>query len=219
VRVLGADRIGHGIRALEDPALAAELRERRVALEVCPTSNIATRCVPSLAAHPFPRLVEAGLLVTLNSDDPAMFSSRLAGEYEAARATFGFDDDALARLARAGIDASFAPGSLKATLAAEVAVWRAQHRASARDMKCHSASSSRQRIYHGNGIRRSAPECRCEAHVRLLRGDREVKGASSRSVSNTMHQASSHRMGLTLARLVWDWPSSPEMPRRRVLGL
>ena len=78
---LGAERIGHGVRCLEDPELVAELRRRRVPLEVCPTSNVRTGVVADLAAHPLPRLIEEGLIVTLNSDDPPMFGTSLRDEY------------------------------------------------------------------------------------------------------------------------------------------
>jgi adenosine deaminase len=122
---LGAERIGHGIRVLEDPDLVAELRDRQIPLEVCPTSNVMTKVVPSMDLHPLPRLLEAGLLVTLNSDDPSMFSSPLAGEYEACRTTFGMDDTALAALAHAGVAASFADGDTKRGLADAIAAWLA----------------------------------------------------------------------------------------------
>jgi len=123
---LGADRIGHGIRVLEDPNLVAELRERQIPLEVCPTSNVMTKVVPSMELHPLPRLLEAGLLVTLNSDDPSMFTSPLVGEYEACRRVFGMDDDALARLARAGVTASFADEVTKRALTEAIDAWLTQ---------------------------------------------------------------------------------------------
>ena len=122
---LGAERIGHGIRVLDDPALTDELRERAIPLEVCPTSNVALRLVPSLEEHPLPRLLDAGLVVTLNSDDPAMFSSHVSGEYEAARRVFGFTDETLAGLARNGVRASFADDDLKAELEQDIAAWLA----------------------------------------------------------------------------------------------
>jgi adenosine deaminase len=96
---LGAERIGHGIRVLEDPSLVAELRARAIPLEVCVTSNVHTGVVPSIGMHPLPKLLEAGLTVTLNSDDPSMFSSPLAGEYELAREVFHLSDDELADIA------------------------------------------------------------------------------------------------------------------------
>jgi aminodeoxyfutalosine deaminase len=77
---LGAERVGHGIRCLEDPEVVAELRRRRIPLEVCPTSNVCTGVVADLAAHPLPRLIEEGLVVTLSSDDPPMFGTSLRDE-------------------------------------------------------------------------------------------------------------------------------------------
>lgn len=123
VEQLHARRIGHGIRALEDPELIEELRDRQVALDVCPTSNVFTAIVPSLEEHPLPRLLDAGLLVTLNSDDPPMFGTSLLGEYELARRVFELPDAELAALARAGIDASFLPEEDKVPLRRAVASW------------------------------------------------------------------------------------------------
>jgi adenosine deaminase len=121
--VLGAERIGHGIRILEDAELVAEVRERRVALEVCPTSNVMTRVVPRIEAHPLPRLLEAGLAVTLGSDDPAMFASPLAGEYEVARSVFGLSDRGLADLALTGVRASFADEATKTAIEGGIEGW------------------------------------------------------------------------------------------------
>jgi aminodeoxyfutalosine deaminase len=87
---LGADRIRHGIRAIEDPVLLAELGERRIVLDVCPVSNVRTGAVQSLADHPLPRLLEAGVLCSISTDDPAMFDTDLTREYEAA-ASIGAD--------------------------------------------------------------------------------------------------------------------------------
>ena len=123
VHGLRAERIGHGIRILEDPALVAEVLERGIALDVCPTSNVKTRVVPSAEAHPLPALLEAGLLCTLASDDPTMFGSPLAGEYELCRSAFGFDDVLLAVLARNGVRASFAPDALKDVLERGIDAW------------------------------------------------------------------------------------------------
>jgi adenosine deaminase len=125
IRALHAERIGHGIRILEDPDLVVEARHRGIALEVCPTSNVATGAVYSLAEHPLPRLLAAGLTVTLNSDDPAMFSSPLAGEYEIARHQFGMDDPALAAIALAGVRASFLDDDSKHKLEADIDAWLA----------------------------------------------------------------------------------------------
>ncbi|RBJ01322.1 adenosine deaminase [Micromonospora provocatoris] len=84
LRELGAERIGHGISAVQDPALLTHLAERRIPLEISPTSNVRTRAVPSLDAHPLPRLVEAGVPVSINSDDPPMFGTTLNDEYAVA---------------------------------------------------------------------------------------------------------------------------------------
>jgi adenosine deaminase len=121
--VLGADRLEHGIRVLEDPDLVAEVRDRGIALDVCLTSNAQTGLVPSLEAHPLPALIESGLAVTINDDDPAMFSAPLAGEYAIAREVFGFPDAALARLVLAAVHASFADERTKTTLEREISGW------------------------------------------------------------------------------------------------
>lgn len=118
-----AERLGHGIRILDDPDLVAEMRERAVPLEVCPSSNVALGFAPSFRAHPLPRLREAGLVVTLNTDIPAIIGTSLAEEYDRVREAFGYDDLVLADLARASIDASFAPSALKARLRREVDEW------------------------------------------------------------------------------------------------
>ena len=81
LRVLGAERIGHGVRAVEDPALVAYLAEHHIALEVCPTSNVRLGVFPSLATHPLRRLYDAGVPVTVNSDDPPLFNTTLTDEY------------------------------------------------------------------------------------------------------------------------------------------
>ena len=82
---LQADRIRHGFRAIEDPELVAELAERGIVLDVTPISNVRTRAVPSLEQHPLPKLVEAGVLCSISTDDPAMFDTDLTRDYEAAR--------------------------------------------------------------------------------------------------------------------------------------
>jgi aminodeoxyfutalosine deaminase len=120
VRELRAERIGHGIRCVEDPALMAHLRETQLPLEVCPTSNVCTRQVASLAAHPLPRLLEEGLYVTLNSDDPPMFGTTLTGEYAVAARDLGLGADGAARLARDTVRASFLAEERKRAVLAEL---------------------------------------------------------------------------------------------------
>jgi adenosine deaminase len=121
-----AERIGHGIRVLEDPALVAEVRDRRLPLEVCPTSNVALGFAPSLAEHPLPLLREAGLVVTVNTDIPALIGTPLAAEYGRLREAFGYDDAVLAELAAAGVAASFAPAEVKDGLRRRIADWLAR---------------------------------------------------------------------------------------------
>ena len=97
---IGSERIGHGIRAIEDPALVAHLAAKDIPLEVCITSNLRTGAVASLAAHPVRRLYDAGVPIILNSDDPALFGCTLTSEYELAAREFGFTEAELAGLAR-----------------------------------------------------------------------------------------------------------------------
>jgi adenosine deaminase len=118
-----ADRIGHGIRSLEDPELVARLRDQRVPLEVCPSSNVVLGLVPSLAAHPLPALVEAGLVVTLNTDIPSVTGRTLSAEYAAVRDTFGWTDEDLGHVAHAAVDASFASPATTSELHRAVDDW------------------------------------------------------------------------------------------------
>jgi aminodeoxyfutalosine deaminase len=120
VRHLEPARIGHGVRAIEDPALVEHLAAAALPLEVCPTSNVCTRVVPSLADHPVGALIEAGVVVTINTDDPHMFSTTLTGEYRAVAATFGLDVQDVSALVANGIAASFLPAARKAELLAAV---------------------------------------------------------------------------------------------------
>jgi aminodeoxyfutalosine deaminase len=117
---LRAERIGHGISCLDDPALVARLRESQLPLEVCPTSNVCTRQVPDLAAHPLPRLLAEGLFVTLNSDDPPMFGTTLTQEYRRAASAFGLGREQLAALAANGVRASFLDDATKRALVEEI---------------------------------------------------------------------------------------------------
>ncbi len=117
---LGAERIGHGISAAQDPRLLDYLCERQIPLEICPTSNVCTRSVPSLAEHPLPALVAAGIPVTINSDDPPMFSTTLNHEYSVAAHLLGLGTRGVADLARAAVHASFQDERGKAILLGEI---------------------------------------------------------------------------------------------------
>jgi adenosine deaminase len=125
IEALGAERIGHGIRIVEDPGLVEEVVARGIGLDVCPTSNVMTRSVPGIEAHPLPAMLDAGLPCSLASDDPSMFHAFLAEEYERCRRAFGFDDERLAALARGGVRTSFADGETKAELELAIDAWLA----------------------------------------------------------------------------------------------
>ncbi|MGC1211834.1 MAG: adenosine deaminase [Micromonospora sp.] len=120
LRELGAERIGHGISAALDSELLTHLAERQIALEVCPTSNVRTRAVSTIEEHPLRQLVEAGLLVTINSDDPPMFGTTLNDEYAVAARLLGVGPDGLAGLARNAVTASFLEPGEKTRISAEI---------------------------------------------------------------------------------------------------
>jgi aminodeoxyfutalosine deaminase len=117
---LGAERIGHGISAARDAKLMAHLAENRIPLEVCPTSNVRTRAVPSLDEHPLAELVAAGVPVTINSDDPPMFGTTIEQEYAVAARLLDLDEAGVTDLARAAVHASFLPPAGKEALLAEI---------------------------------------------------------------------------------------------------
>ena len=121
---LGAQRIQHGVRSAEDPWLLERLAAEEVTLDVCPTSNVQLKLFPDYASHPLPKLLQAGVKVSLNADDPLFFGSGLLEEYELARNTFGLDDEALASIAASSIRASGAPDALKATALKGIERWR-----------------------------------------------------------------------------------------------
>jgi adenosine deaminase len=120
---LGAERIQHGVRAVEDPALLAEIAERRIPLAVCPTSNVLLGVCATIDEHPLRRLWDAGVLVSVNTDDPGFFGCDLTGEYATAGRLLGLDRPGFAQLARNSVDGSFAPEDLKATLRSEIGAW------------------------------------------------------------------------------------------------
>lgn len=117
---LGAERIGHGIACLDDPRLVAHLRDTQIPLEVCPTSNVCTGQVAHISEHPLPRMLEEGLFVTLNSDDPPMFATTLSDEYRIAAGVFGLDRRVLAGLARNAVNASCLDAAGRREILAEV---------------------------------------------------------------------------------------------------
>jgi aminodeoxyfutalosine deaminase len=121
IKFLRAERIGHGIRSLEDPALVSYLAERQLPVEVSPTSNVRTRCIPSISEHPLREMILSGLFVTLNSDDPPMFGTSLSNEYLVAGRDLGFSPAELAGLAANGVRASFLDQPAKEALLAEIA--------------------------------------------------------------------------------------------------
>ncbi len=117
------DRIGHGVRSVEDPSLVAHLAEKGIPLEVSPVSNVATGVYASLAEHPFRVLRDAGVTVTLNSDDPPMFGAWLADVYRSAAETWDYDDGSLADIARTGVRASFADDELRSEILEGIDTW------------------------------------------------------------------------------------------------
>lgn len=120
---LKAERIQHGVRAIEDPQLVAELAERRIPLAVCPTSNLCLGVVRSLDEHPLRQLWEAGVLVSVNTDDPGLLGCDLLGEYAIAGRLLGLDRAGYASLALNSVESSFAPDVVKAELCAAISDW------------------------------------------------------------------------------------------------
>ncbi|MFF4084367.1 adenosine deaminase [Streptomyces sp. NPDC001777] len=122
---LRAERIGHGTSSVQDPKLLAHLAEHRIPLEVCPTSNVATRAVTDIDQHPIREMVRAGVLVTINSDDPPMFGTDLNNEYAVAARLLDLDERGLAELAKNAVEASYLDPAGKRTLAAEIDTYTA----------------------------------------------------------------------------------------------
>ena len=125
LETLRPDRLQHGVRAVEDLELMKRLADSDIVLDVCPTSNLLLSVYPSLAEHPLPQLLDAGIGCSLNGDDPLLFGPVLLHEYELARTEMGLDDDALASVARASISGSGAPAGLKASALRSIDDWLA----------------------------------------------------------------------------------------------
>jgi len=113
---IGAERLGHILSAISDPELIEVLAQRQIPVEICISSNLRTGCLPRIEQHPVRQLFDAGLLVTLNTDDPAMFHTSLAREYELAQDVFGFTDEHIRELARNSLEASLLPAEKKIVL-------------------------------------------------------------------------------------------------------
>ncbi len=128
LKALQADRIGHGVRAIEDPGLLATLKVRQIPLEINPTSNICLNVFPSLEAHPFRQLDERGLLVTVNSDDPPLFNTSLIQEYAVLARNFGYAPSGLTRIARNAFVAAGVEDEVKTQLLHEFDVWVQKNR-------------------------------------------------------------------------------------------
>ena len=122
---LHAGRLGHGVRAGEDPDLLRRIVDAGVALEVCPVSNVALGVYSDLTSVPLPALLDAGATVALGADDPLLFGSRLAGQYATMRAAHDLSDERLAELARMSLRASRAPEDLRAAALADIDAWLA----------------------------------------------------------------------------------------------
>ena len=123
VEELHADRLGHGIRAAEDPDLLDLIVSRGIALEVCPVSNVALGVYTDLTSVPLPDLMAAGAEIALGADDPLLFGSRLAGQYATMRAAHDLTDAQLADLARSSFRASAGAGGGQATWLGEIDDW------------------------------------------------------------------------------------------------
>jgi adenosine deaminase len=123
VELLGADRIDHGVRAVEDPSLVMLLAERQIPLGVCPTSNLRLGVYPRIEDHPVDRLRRAGVPVSINTDDPALLETTLEAEYALCQHAFGWTDHDLRAVARTSIDACFANDDLKRRLRASLNQW------------------------------------------------------------------------------------------------
>jgi adenosine deaminase len=124
--LLGAQRIEHGVRAIEDPSLVQRIVDEGICLDVCPTSNVQLSVTDSLEHHPLPALLAAGVTLSLNADDPVIFGCGLLDEYELARRAFGLDDTALAKVAANSIRCSGAPESVRSRALERIQTWLSQ---------------------------------------------------------------------------------------------
>jgi adenosine deaminase len=122
---LRADRVGHGVRCVEDPAVLEAVRRAGVTLEICPTSNVSLGVYASFEEVPVLELLDAGVPISLGADDPLLFGSRLAGQYAVVRAAHGLGDESLAELARMSVRGSCAPQSVRAGLLSGIDDWLA----------------------------------------------------------------------------------------------
>ena len=120
IDILGAERIDHGIRCVEDPTLVRELAAREIPLDICPTSNVVLGIVADLASHPIDALRRAGVAVSLNTDDPLLYGIDLIGEYERCAAALGWGPADLAEMARTSIESCFATADRRAELLREL---------------------------------------------------------------------------------------------------
>jgi len=120
---LGARRVAHGVLCFCDKPVVQRLAREAICLDVCPSSNVLLRSVPSLEEHPLPALLRAGVPVTINSDDPLLFGPRLLEEYEACRAELHMTDEELARAATCSFEHSMAPEDVKRRGVADVKRW------------------------------------------------------------------------------------------------
>ncbi|WP_299998538.1 adenosine deaminase [uncultured Cedecea sp.] len=127
ILLLGADRIDHGVRAIEDPAVVDLLTERNIPIGVCPTSNIKLGVYESFEKHPLNRLLESGVKVTINTDDPVLLNTTLVDEYLICQDTFGWSNDVLYQVAKNSIDASFAAPEEKIKFLKALNSWESQH--------------------------------------------------------------------------------------------
>lgn len=122
---LQPQRLGHGVRAAEDPYLLEQIVRADIALEVCPVSNVALGVYSDLTSVPLPELIESGATIALGADDPLLFGSQLAGQYATMRAAHNLSDETLAHLARSSVRASRAPESTQQAIIADIDAWLA----------------------------------------------------------------------------------------------